>query len=116
MKTQSGIVKGICFSFLLTVVFFFVTQKVYNLPFSYGDDHRVLAMLHPEKVSNSYKEALYGTAPTLKGAWQNDMHVGRFKPLGWAYEDFLGMMFGDNVHLFRLSKLIIFFLSTFFLD
>ncbi len=115
MKLQSGVVRGIGFSFLLTVVFYLVTQKVYQLPFSYGDDHRVLAMLHPDKVSNSYKEALYGTTPDLKGAWLNDMHVGRFKPLGWAYEDLLGMMFGDNAHLFRLSKLVIFFLSVFFL-
>lgn len=115
MEVKSGIVRGIGISFLFTLLFFLITQKAYHLPFSYGDDHRVLAMMHPEKISDSYKTALYGTTPDLKGAWVNDMHVGRFKPLGWAYEDFIGNVFGSDPSVFRLSKLVILLFSAFFM-
>jgi len=100
---------------LLTCLFFFATRNVYHLPFSYGDDHRALAMLHPEKASADYKAALYGNTPDLKGCFSIDYHLGRFRPLTWSYDKLLCLICGDNTHLFRLSNLVILFLSVLFL-
>ncbi len=115
MKAKATIPYNLVISVLITVLFFMVTHKVYHLPFSYGDDHRALAMLHPDKASVSYKAALYGYTPDLKGTFGIDAHLGRFRPLTWAYDELLCKICGDNTHLFRLSNLIILFLSAFFL-
>src|ERR1700722_5389807 len=115
MRAKATIFYNLIISVLLTVLFFVATHKVYHLPFSYGDDHRALAMLHPEKVSNSYKTALYGYTPDLKGTFYIDMHIGRFRPLSWAYDELLCRICGDNTPLFRLSNLVILFLSALFL-
>jgi hypothetical protein len=115
MTDKSIIIKNIGLSFLFVCVFFLVTRNVYHLPFSYGDDHRVPAMLHPEKVSASYKDALYGCSPDLAGSLIKDTHIGRFRPLSWSYDKLLCVLFGDNYQLYRLSNLAILFLSAFFL-
>jgi hypothetical protein len=113
--SKSIIIKNLSYSFLITVFFFLITQRVYHLPFSYGDDHRVLGMLYPEKASSSYKAALYGNSPGLKGTLAKDLQIGRFRPLTWSYNKMECLLFGDNPSLFRLSNLIILFLSSFFL-
>ncbi len=105
----------IIFSVLLTFLFFLVIQKVYHLPYSYGDDHRLLAMLHPENVSPAYKAALFGNNPDVKGSLNNDLHIGRFEPLGWIYNKLLCLTCGDSTVLFRLSNLVILFISSCFL-
>jgi hypothetical protein len=115
MKAKATIPYNLIISALLTVLFFLATHKVYHLPFSYGDDHRALAMLHPDKVSDSYKAALYGHTPDLRGSFGIDMHIGRFRPLSWSYDELLCKICGDNTHMFRLSNLVILFLSAFFL-
>lgn len=114
-KTKASLSYNFIVALLITALFFVVTHKVYHLPFSYGDDHRALAMLHPDKVSDTYKSALYGYTPDLKGTFGIDEHIGRFRPLSWAYDKLLCVICGDNTHLFRLSNLIILFLSAFFL-
>jgi hypothetical protein len=115
MDKSYNIVRSLALSALFTVFFFIVTQKVYRLPFSYGDDHPILAMLHPEKVSNAYKAAFYGHETDLKGFVLSDIHIGRFRPLSRSYDKLLCIICGDNTHLFRLSNLVILFLSAFFL-
>ncbi|MGP8214391.1 MAG: hypothetical protein ACLQQ4_02380 [Bacteroidia bacterium] len=115
MRTKATLPYNLVISALLTVLFFFATHKVYHLPFSYGDDHRVLGIMHPEKVSQSYKTALYGFTPDLKGCFGIDAHIGRFRPLSWSYNKLLCIICGDNTHLYRLSNFIILFLSAFFL-
>lgn len=115
MRANATLPYNFIISALLTMLFFCATHKVYHLPFSYGDDHRVLGMLHPEKVANSYKAALYNNSPDLKGSFAIDTHNGRFRPLSWSYDKLLCLICGDNTHLFRLSNLVILFLSAFFL-
>lgn len=115
MKAKATIQYNLFIAVVITVLFYAVTHKVYHLPFSYGDDHRALAMLHPEKVSENYKAAVYGYTPDLKGSFGIDVHIGRFRPLTWAYDELLCKICGDNTHLFRLSNLFILFLSSFFL-
>ncbi len=100
---------------LLTVLFFFTTHRAYHLPFSYGDDHRALGLLHPEKVSDTYKAAMYGQVPDLKGSLAVDLYFGRFRPLSWSWYAMLCKLFGDNVFLYRINNLLILFLSCFFL-
>jgi hypothetical protein len=112
---KKSILYNLAIAAVVTVLFFMATHKVYRLPFSYGDDHRALAMLHPEKVSENYKAALYNNTPDWKGCFSIDWHIGRFRPLGWSYDKLLCIICGDNTHLFRLSNLFILFLSVFFL-
>ena len=115
MDKSYNIIRNLALSALFTFFFFIVTQKVYRLPFSYGDDHPILAMLHPEKVSNAYKVAFYGHETDLKGIILSDIHIGRFRPLSRSYNKLLCVICSDNTHLFRLSNLVILFLSGFFL-
>lgn len=102
-------------SLIMTLLFYCVTNKVYNAPFSYGDDHRLLGMLHTDKVSNSYKESLYGITPNLNGCFAIDKQLGRFRPLGWTYNKLLCEVYGDNYVLHRLNNLFVLMLSAFFL-
>jgi hypothetical protein len=112
---RKAVLTYLCIAGLFTLLFFLVTKKVYHLPFSYGDDHRILGMLHPEKASNAYKTMLYGYTPDLRGSLYKDIQIGRFRPLSWSYDKLLCLLCGDNTYLFRLSNLVILFLSSFFL-
>jgi len=100
---------------VLTVLFFFTTHRVYHLPFSYGDDHRALGLLHPEKASAAYKAGMYNQSPDLKGSLAIDYYFGRFRPLSWTWFAMLCKIFGDNIMLYRLNNLLILFLSCFFM-
>jgi hypothetical protein len=106
---------NLVFAALFVLSFFFATHKVYHLPFSYGDDHRVLAMLHPEKAPDLYKANLSGQVPDLYGSLIIDQNIGRFRPLTWTYDKLLCVICGDNNFLWRASNLLILFLSVFFL-
>jgi hypothetical protein len=115
MQRKLSFLYKVIISAFFTFVFYCATQTVYSLPFSYGDDHRIMAMLHPEKVDTCYKAALYGFTPDLQGCFGIDAQIGRFRPLSWTYNKILCLLFGDKVFLFRASNLVILFLSVFFL-
>ena len=72
-------------------------------------------MLHPNEVSEQYKTVLGNNSPDLYGSLKRDAQIGRFRPLSWTYVRFLCFLFRYNTQLFRLSNLLILFLSAFFL-
>lgn len=99
---------------VIAILFSLLVLPVFNTPFSVGDDHRIIAMAHPEKMEEAYVRALYNNTPGLWGSLKNDAAIGRFRPLGWAFTKLQCFLWGDNFLLWRACNVLVLFLSLYF--
>ena len=96
---------------LLSTVFTLLTFRVYNLPFAVGDDHRIIAMNHPDQMEPAYIQSLYNNDPGLIGTIKNDAQIGRFRPIGWSFTKIQSILFGDYSSAYRIFNVAILLLS-----
>src|SRR5688572_1052610 len=99
--------KQLLFSLFLTGLFYLITSNVYRLPFTYGDDHRIIAMIHPERMPESYTANLFNIKPDLAGTLRIDLKRGRFRPLAWAWVSVQTRLFHDSASMYRYTNLVI---------
>ncbi len=99
---------------LFVLLFYSVTQKIYSVPFSYGDDYRLLVMHHPADVPQEYIKASRGITFDVAGSIQYDFQQGRFRPLAWVWTNIQSAVFGLNHKAFRLFNLLVLFFSVLF--
>lgn len=94
-----GVFIAIFLSLLLKDIFF--------IPFSFADEHRIMAMLNPGKISIEYLKSIYGIVPDLKGSFILDYKIGRFRPASWIIVKLQTLFFKDNVEYYYYYNIII---------
>ncbi len=99
---------------LLTGLFYILTQQVYSLRFSYGDDYRLAVMHNPQAVPKEYIKASKDIVLDVPGSIRYDYAQGRFRPLSWVWAKMQTQLFGTNTRGYRLFNLLILFLSVWF--